>query len=257
MNTDNTKERATPYAAWGRRDQLIVGTFLQSVFWFLALSIYSYVRVMPVEFTFHSKLNVCDNAENWMGSIGCHLAHYLVYELAGMVAFLFPLLPFWLSISLFFRKRNSNILKGIATISFLISWSAMALSYFHYAHKNTSSQWYLYPGKYGMEMMHTLGSLLGGGVVLLLATSLISVIILLNFKYLAVWKSLRTRKRGKDKKTSHHATTKSKKEEDSKVSSLKTSSSSTISTPLWHEKTLEDKKNNHEATNHPSENLSK
>lgn len=243
MNADNNKERLAPhYATWGRRDQLIVGTFLQSVFWFLLFALYSYAMVMPTELTFQAKLSLCDGADNWMGSIGCHLAHYLVYELAGMVAFLLPLLPYWLSIALFLRKSSLTIFKGVAIISFLILWSATAISYFHYANQNKVSQWYLYPGQYGMEMMRMLGNLLGGGVVLLLVASLVSVIILLNFKYLPALRSFRIGAK-KKKQASPPTKTEDTKEGTSKDAiPFKASPSSTKNAPLWHKNPLAEEK---------------
>ena len=129
MNSNNTKTNTTPhYDTWGRRDQLIVGTFLQSIAWFLSLAVYSYVMVMPSELVFEKKLALCDMLENWMGIIGCHVAHYLVDDLSGIMAFLFPLFPFWLSMCLFFRKSVFTALKGLATILFITIWSTMAVS---------------------------------------------------------------------------------------------------------------------------------
>lgn len=73
---------------WGQRYQLIFATFLQSIFSFLLLAIYSYMGAMPDDLCL-IKLDYLPALEsNWMGSIGAHIAHYLVFNCCGVNAFL-------------------------------------------------------------------------------------------------------------------------------------------------------------------------
>ena len=94
------------YGVWGRRDQLIFATFLQSLCWFLSLAVYSYVIAMPALIELSNLAYPIVPEANWMGSIGGHVAHYLVNDVCGINAFLVPFLPFVISMKLFFRKTR-------------------------------------------------------------------------------------------------------------------------------------------------------
>ena len=199
----------TSYGVWGRRDQLIFATFLQSFCWFLSLAVYSYVGNMSEKIALSSSSDA-ELPDNLMGSLGASVAHYLFYDLCGIMAFLVPLFPFAISMKLFLRTKWSYLLKILAMLTFLIGWCTTALGYAHY--KKDLAMWYLFPGKLSISMNRYWGNKLGVGVLLLLATSLIMVLIIVIFDVFPGIK-LRMRKVVKQKaQEDAHAYTEEEKE---------------------------------------------
>lgn len=167
------------YYTWGRRDQLIFATFLQSLCCFFALAIYAYVHNMPPLITLLQAARTDYLATNLMGSIGGRIAHYLVNDLCGISAFLIPCFPFAISMKLFLPQSRYSLVKTLALLLFTILWSSLAMGYWHHAYDHPTTPWYLLPGHLTMHIATSLGNLLGGGVLLLLTTSLVSVLIAL------------------------------------------------------------------------------
>ena len=204
MNANNPEKKMND-DTWGRRDQLIFATFLQGISWFLSLAIYSYLTHIPPILTF--PLTAIEGKSNWMGKIGWHIAHYLVNDLCGINAFFIPLLPFWLSFCLAFKKKMYTLFKGTFTLLFFTGWSTIVMGYLYYTQDSHQLPWYLFPGKYGEELTRTLSDLLGAGVMLLLVSSLISILILLNVPLLHLKRPQKKRKSPiplKPKQTSNH-----------------------------------------------------
>lgn len=176
------------YGIWGRKDQLIFATFLQSVCCFLFLSLYSYVADMSTmsvlgDISFPSWLEA-----NWMGKVGGYVAHYLLKELCGISALAIPLIPFCISLKLFSPQSRYSLVKTLLILIFLMVWSTLAISYWHYVQGHKDSIWYILPSRLSIKIAIYLGDLLGGGVVLLLVTSLISFFIMLTFDSLFAFK---------------------------------------------------------------------
>lgn len=188
-NKKNNNVLELSYRIWGRKDQLIFATFLQSLSWFLSLSLYSYLSQMSVFLALGDVSFPVWLEMNFMGKVGGYIAHYLLKELCGISALMVPLLPFIFSWKLFFPSNRYSLIKSILSFIFLMSWVVLAISYWHYVKDHKIALWYNLPSRLSMKVAHYLGDLLGGGVVLLLIASLASFIITLMFNILSVLKS--------------------------------------------------------------------
>ena len=180
--------KSAPSRMLSRKNQLVLGTFLQSISWFLFLALYSYVVVMPDVVILRDLSLPQGISSNWMGKLGGLCAHYLVREVWGISAFLVPLLPLSMSYKLFFSKSRFRLLKALAMISFLTEWVSLAFAYWHYIKPQQACSWYMLPSILSLRITSQMADLLGVGVVLLLAATLISFMIFIPFNVVSFLK---------------------------------------------------------------------
>ena len=172
-----------------RKNQLVLGIFLQSISWFLFLALYSYLVVMP-EIVILRDLSLPKGvSSNWMGKLGGIAAHYLVREVWGISAFLTPLLPLSISFKLFFPKSRFSLLKVLAMVSLLTEWISLSLAYWHYVKPQQACSWYMLPSIISLRITSQLTDLVGVGVALLLVATLISFMIFIPFDLASLLKT--------------------------------------------------------------------
>lgn len=188
---ENGKERKEKKKGKGKQQKGKLGQFFSDPrlklafgFFLLGLSIYLFLAFVSYLFTGKADQSVVatqgnfdlQEAENWLGSGGAFVSHYLVYRWLGISAFFIPPILFLVGTELTFKRTLLPVWPTFVLSLFAGLWLCLMLGYITHTISGPTEFGFL-SGGLGYTLAYFADGLLGIGTYLLLILSLIVFII--------------------------------------------------------------------------------
>jgi len=181
INKDSGSEKKASLLSGKKKS--IAGIILILLSVFVLLSIVSYSRFDKANLDPSNPLNQTGDIRNWLGIFGAYTSDFFINSTLGVFSTIFPLLFFAWGLSSFMKisfKKLINISNFLLLSGFILSTFFGVLR----THYHAFSVIYEFSGSIGDYLGSSLSRLVGGvgGILLLLAASVILIIIAFDIK---------------------------------------------------------------------------